>query len=263
MKQLFLLVAACLLYVTVNGQPPKKFNYQGIARNANGQPLANQALGLRISIIDSFVSDPVRYTETHTVTTNAYGLYNVAIGGGTVVTKEIDSVDWAIANKYLHVEIDPAGGTSYTSLGVTQLLSVPYAMYAPNQTQMFGIRGAAGIVAANTNAYVFVGPTATVTTTLAYGKVFGAASAVIALSAGGPVQVRVGLCHQIGSGTITNFVGSDYTEMQLTTVQNTVSASAYTQLAPGTYNVGFCVYNGSASAINNNDFVNGWIMLSP
>lgn len=111
---------------------PAKFNYQGVARNATGGALANQNLGVRISLINGTPGGTNVYTETHTATTNAYGLYVLAIGGGTVVSGDMNTIDWANGDKFVKVEIDPAGGASYADMGTTQLLSVPYAAYAKN-----------------------------------------------------------------------------------------------------------------------------------
>jgi hypothetical protein len=136
MKQVYLFLCMCILTVlslTAAAQP-HKFNYQGVARNGSGQPLAGQAISLRISIIDATPAGTVLYTETQSANTNAYGLYNVAIGGGTPVTGNFNSINWGSADKYVKVELDPAGGTSYTDLGTSQLLSVPYAMYAASGT---------------------------------------------------------------------------------------------------------------------------------
>src|SRR5699024_5015289 len=100
----------------------------GIARDSNGNALANQTLGIRINILDA--ANTAVYVETHSATTNAFGLYHIAIGDGTPVTGTINTVDWANGNKQIKVEIDPNGGTNYTDLGTTELLSVPYALYA-------------------------------------------------------------------------------------------------------------------------------------
>ncbi len=111
---------------------PAKFNYQGVARNATGGPLASQNLGVRISIIDGSPAGTNVYTETHAAVTNAYGLYVLAIGNGTPVSGDINTIDWGNGDKFMKVEIDPAGGTAYADMGTTQLLSVPYATYAKN-----------------------------------------------------------------------------------------------------------------------------------
>lgn len=133
MKKSFLLLALAAFLASYSyGQAPQKFNYQGIARNSSGAPLSSATLGLRISILDGSALGPTVFQETHSVTTNAYGLYNVAIGTGSPVTGSIGSVTWAGGDKYVKVEIDPAGGSSYVNLGETQLLSVPYALFAAN-----------------------------------------------------------------------------------------------------------------------------------
>ncbi len=132
--------AVCCIFFSGTGdalaQAPAKFNYQGVARNGSGQPLANQALGLRISIHNLNAAGAVVYQETQSVNTNAYGLYTIAIGGGTVVTGAMEDVEWGNGNKYVQVEMDPAGGTAYTDIGTSQLLSVPYAMYSGSGTRV-------------------------------------------------------------------------------------------------------------------------------
>ncbi len=136
------LIAAVAIYCTIfsniqaEAQAPGKFNYQGVARNASGQPLAGQALGLRLSIRNLTAGGAVLYQETHAVNTNAYGLYSVSVGGGTIVSGAMADVNWGAGDKYLQVEMDPAGGASYTDLGSSQLLSVPYAMYSGSGTRV-------------------------------------------------------------------------------------------------------------------------------
>lgn len=130
MKTKILLFATAIMMAMSFGayaQAPEKFNYQGIARDNNGNALANQALGLQISILDGSTAE---YVETHSATTNDFGLYTIAIGDGTAVTGTMSGIDWSAGSKSIKVEIDPSGGTSYTDLGTTELLSVPYAIYA-------------------------------------------------------------------------------------------------------------------------------------
>lgn len=130
MKSKILLLATTILMATnfvAYAQAPEKFNYQGIARDNTGAALANQSLGIKISILHNTTVD---YSETHTVTTNDFGLYTLVIGDGTPTFGGMASVDWNSGNKFIKVEIDPNGGTNYTDLGTTELLSVPYALYA-------------------------------------------------------------------------------------------------------------------------------------
>ena len=129
-RQLLYLTMFLLGGMTAFAQAPSLMNYQGVARSAAGSPLASQPIGMRLTIHDATASGPVVFQETQTTTTNAFGLYNVAIGGGTPGTGTIAGVNWGSGNKYLEVELDPTGSSSYSSVGSNQLLSVPYAIYA-------------------------------------------------------------------------------------------------------------------------------------
>lgn len=130
MKHLFTIITLLFLTITLFAQAPESFNYQGVARDNGGNVLANQNVGLQLSVLSGSISGTVEYTETHSVTTNGFGLFNVAIGSGTLVSGSFSGIDWGSNSHYLKVEMDPAGGTSYQNLGTSQLLSVPYALYA-------------------------------------------------------------------------------------------------------------------------------------
>lgn len=143
MKNLFSTIALSLLTTAVLAQAPQKLNYQGVARNASGQPLASQNMKLRLTVHDLTATGATLYQETHSVTTNGYGLYNVAVGNGTVVSGTFNTIDWSAGDKYLQVEIDPNGGTTFTDAGATQLLSVPYALYTKMADSTRGAKNAA------------------------------------------------------------------------------------------------------------------------
>lgn len=129
MKKLLSISLCILAFVGISfAQVPDMFNYQGVARNNTGAALANQSVGLRLSIVD--VSNTVLYSETQTAMTNAYGLFNVQVGGGTVVSGTMAAAQGLSGERFMKVEMDPAGGTSYADLGTTKLLSVPYAQAA-------------------------------------------------------------------------------------------------------------------------------------
>ncbi len=109
---------------------PQMFNYQGVARNAAGAPLINKNIGLRFTILTGTATGSMVYRETQNVMTNQFGLFNVQIGNGVADSGTMAGVKWGTGAKYLEVELDPAGGTSYTNIGTTQLVSVPYALQA-------------------------------------------------------------------------------------------------------------------------------------
>ncbi|MDP9955682.1 outer membrane protein assembly factor BamB [Epilithonimonas hungarica] len=111
-------------------QVPQAFSYQTIAFNSAGAPIANGNVNLRISILDNSATGTVLYTETHTKTTNSKGLVNLNIGQGTATTGNFGGINWGTNSKFVKVEMDPAGGSNYTNVGVNQLMSVPYALVA-------------------------------------------------------------------------------------------------------------------------------------
>jgi hypothetical protein len=123
-------------------QAPQAFKYQAVARDNSGNILASQAVSFRINILSGSTSGSSVYAETHTATTNAYGLVNLNIGAGTVISGTFSSISWGSNNYFIKVELDPTGGTAYTLMGTTQLLSVPYALYA--ETSGSGSGGTTG-----------------------------------------------------------------------------------------------------------------------
>lgn len=109
---------------------PEKMSYQAVVRNASNAPVTNQAVGMRISILQGSATGASVYVETQTPTSNVNGLISVEIGGGNVVSGNISSINWASGPYFIQTETDPSGGTNYTITGTSQLLSVPYALYA-------------------------------------------------------------------------------------------------------------------------------------
>jgi hypothetical protein len=109
--------------------PPQGINYQAVARNTSGAELQNTPLTVRIGIYTDAAATNQAYEETHAVTTNSFGLFNVIIGQGTQTSvNAFSTILWANSAYYLKVEID--GGSGFTNMGTTQLMSVPYALYA-------------------------------------------------------------------------------------------------------------------------------------
>ncbi len=131
MKNLF---STLLLIVSTIGvlfsQVPATFNYQAVVRNSSGEIITNRNVKFKISILKGSESGTVIYSETHSVTTNSFGLVNLKIGGGTVVTGTFDLSEWKNGKHFIKTEIDPNGGTSFSLLGTSELSSVPYAIHA-------------------------------------------------------------------------------------------------------------------------------------
>lgn len=111
-------------------QAPQAFNYQAVARNVNGDPLASQSVGVQFQLHQGTPLGTVVYGETHVTTTNVQGLFNLQVGTGTVQTGVFATIDWSSGPYFMEVGLDATGGNAYTSMGNQQLLSVPYALFA-------------------------------------------------------------------------------------------------------------------------------------
>lgn len=124
------LLSLFLLVFIGLGQVPDAFNYQAVVRNSSGEVLANANVSFRISILLNTSTGTSAYVETQTATTNGFGLVNLKIGKGTKVSGSFTPDSWGTNSHFMKVEVDPAGGSTYTQLGTTELLSVPYAFHA-------------------------------------------------------------------------------------------------------------------------------------
>ncbi len=141
MKKITLLSTFCFLLLTfvVKAQtPPNAFNYSAVARNAAGQPIAAATIGIQITILKTSPTGASQYSENHFVNTDAFGLFNLVIGAGAVQSGSMATIDWSIDNYYLKVGMDATGGTNFLTMGTTQLLSVPYALYAKSAGSVSG-----------------------------------------------------------------------------------------------------------------------------
>ena len=131
MKKIFTILTAVLITATVWAQSPEKMTYQSVIRNASDQLVTNQGMGMQISILQGSANGTAVYVETHSTTSNANGLVTIEIGNGAT-SDDFSSIDWENGPYFLKSETDPgtSGGTNYTITGTSQLLSVPYALYA-------------------------------------------------------------------------------------------------------------------------------------
>ncbi len=150
MKKFSFLIASLLLALCVQAQAPQKFSYQTVIRNASNQLLVGQTVGIKISILQGSANGSAVYAEIHAPQTNANGLATLEIGGGTLLSGNFANINWANGPFFVKTETDPNGGNNYTITNTSQLLSVPYALYANtagNNTS--GPQGPAGQNGAN------------------------------------------------------------------------------------------------------------------
>ncbi len=143
MRNIFTILVAVLLTASVflpqqtGAQSPEKISYQAVIRDASDNLVTSQTVEMQISILQGSASGTAVYVETQTPTSNANGLVGLEIGTGTT-SDDFSSIDWANGPYFIKTETDPAGGTSYTIKGTSQLLSVPYALHAKTAETVTG-----------------------------------------------------------------------------------------------------------------------------
>lgn len=145
MRNFYTFLVAIMTTVVTFAQAPEKMSYQAIVRDSGDNLVSNQTVGMQISILQTTATGTAVYVETQTPMTNVNGLVTLEIATGTVVSGDFANIDWSADNYFIKTETDPTGGTNYTITGTSQLLSVPYAMYAKTsgnvQTYTTGTNG--------------------------------------------------------------------------------------------------------------------------
>ncbi|MCD4736398.1 MAG: hypothetical protein K8R53_10160, partial [Bacteroidales bacterium] len=110
------------------GQSPERFNYQAVVRGSGGSLIVNSQVGIKISILQGSTSGTEVCIEEFSPTTNDYGL--VILEVGSVNSVDFELIDWSAGPYFVKIELDENGGTAYSEMGTSQLLSVPYALHA-------------------------------------------------------------------------------------------------------------------------------------
>jgi len=136
MKKLNFIAIILLISSFAFAQSPFNFNYQAVARDAQGQALKNQSVSLRISLLDGGYTGPSIFSEIHQVTSSNLGIINLLIGKGQNQSGFLSNLNWKTKKYWLKVEMDATGGSNYTLMGTTQLVSVPYALHAETATHV-------------------------------------------------------------------------------------------------------------------------------
>ncbi len=138
MKKLYTLLIAILITLSANAQAPEQMSYQAVIRDASNALVTSQAIGMQISVLIGSTTGASVYTETQTANTNTNGLVSLEIGTGTT-GDDFSTIDWAKDTYFIKIETDPTGGSNYTVTGTSQLLSVPYALYAKTAENISGL----------------------------------------------------------------------------------------------------------------------------
>lgn len=134
-----------LLFIGVVLSAQKPIRYQGVAFDANDEPIVSSTFTIKISIRLGTNSGPLAYSEVHTTTSDAAGMFDINIGEGEanlINSGPFEIIPWSQGSYFVNVSLDPNGGTDFIFAGSTELLSVPYAFHA--QEALYGPTGAKG-----------------------------------------------------------------------------------------------------------------------
>jgi hypothetical protein len=131
-RLLFLVLAGCGI---LGAQTPAAFKYQTVCRDASGLILANQLLGFKLSLLQGSPTGPTVFSETHSSSSNDFGVVNLNVGQGNQMQGNIQNLDWINNSYFLKVEFDPSGQSNYLFMGSSQIMAVPYALNAKHAQQ--------------------------------------------------------------------------------------------------------------------------------
>jgi hypothetical protein len=132
-----LLILLFSISAQLKAQVPQKMSYQAVIRDVNNNLLSSRNIRMRVSIMKSELESSAVYIETHIGKTNLNGLASLQIGTGDIMIGDFKKIDWSKGPYFVKTETDPDGGFDFRITGTSELLSVPYALYALNNTASF------------------------------------------------------------------------------------------------------------------------------
>ena len=153
MKKFYIFLCLAIAALTqLQAQAPQGFNYQATVRNTTGELVINTNVYFKFNVIQGAqAADPI-FTETHEILTDDLGQVNLIIGQGTANTGVFSELDWSLGSYYLGIELSINGDNNYVPMGTTQLLSVPYALYAANSGNTTTIPNLESVLAQSNSA---------------------------------------------------------------------------------------------------------------
>ena len=150
MKNYVYILMLTLLSFNINAQTPQGFNYQATVRNSEGTLITNANVYFKFNVLQGSQTAVPVFTEIHYIATDDLGQVNLIIGEGTATEGTFSQIDWSLGNFYLGVEINT--GQSYVAMSTTQLLSVPYALYAANSGNAIASTTLGSVLSTNNSA---------------------------------------------------------------------------------------------------------------
>lgn len=130
MKRIVVNLFLLVLSVCTIAQIPQGISHQAVIRNSANELIINSVIGIKVDILQGSHDGTIVYSETHNPASNSNGLISFVIGQGNVVNGMFEEIDWANGPYFIRTQADPTGGTNYSIEGISQILSVPYALFA-------------------------------------------------------------------------------------------------------------------------------------
>ncbi len=141
MRLFFISILVLLATLKVSAQTPEKMSYQAIVRASDNSLVSDSSVSLRVIVRQGSKNGTNTYEETHSATTNANGLVSLEIGAGNIVSGDFSKIPWFNGPFFIETQVDPQGGSNYSIIGISQLLSVPYALTAKYAENIVGVDG--------------------------------------------------------------------------------------------------------------------------
>lgn len=124
-----LITIAILFFAAVIQLMAQGFSYQAVVRDANGNPIEQQAVVIRFTLQNTD-GETVYYTETHSATTSPQGIFSLTVGGGENPEGDFSQIPWGSNEIEMKVEVDIAGNSQFVEMGVSRLNAVPVSLFA-------------------------------------------------------------------------------------------------------------------------------------
>jgi len=145
MKWILSFILIALSTITIFAQAPEKMSYQGIIRDSKDKLVNSSKVAVKILIKQGSENGSSVFEEVHYTETNANGLVSFQIGTGTRLINELGKIDWSQGPYFIESRVDTKGGTNYSISGISQMLSVPYALHAKSSEIFTGTISASQI----------------------------------------------------------------------------------------------------------------------
>jgi hypothetical protein len=131
MKRIIAILSFLAINLSLFCQAPNSFKYQAVLRDARGNPKANTNVTINIDFLQGSATGNAVYSENFRITTDGSGLVNLDLGTGTATLGTMGGINWGTGMYFIKVTVDGI------VLGTSQLLSVPYALYAQKTGNAF------------------------------------------------------------------------------------------------------------------------------